>query len=64
MTRRANLFALAEARRAAAELVTRWDYATLQDSRAADRLVSSWGLERADAASIVAAERRRRSAER
>jgi len=52
------------AKKHAAELVTSWDYATLQCTTAPDRLVGSWGLERVDAVSIVTGERRRRSSAR
>ena len=60
MARRPDPFAIAAAKRAAAELVAGWPVEALIAASAADRLVTSWGLEPADARAIVAGERSRR----
>jgi len=60
MARRPDPFAIAAAKRAAAELVGGWPVEALVAANAADRLVGSWGLEPADARTIVTVERSRR----
>lgn len=60
MARRPDRFAMAAARKAAAELVATWPNEQIVAPGADTRLVSSWGLEPAEARSIVAGERSRR----
>jgi len=58
--RRVDPYATAAAKRAAAELVAGWPVEALIAPTAAGRLVTSWGLDSADARTIVAGERSRR----